>query len=133
MKKNSYLVKGMLGLSLISVVALANDIETNDNKKELDIKSSIQIKDDLSENVENSYAKIDVSDVCKIIKKQETGKIINVDLENQDGNLVYKAEVIKDNKSMNFIIDAGNGKILYKEVDKPDNNQDKEDGEESKD
>lgn len=126
MKKNSYFVKGMLGLSLIGAVALANDIEINDNKKEIDIKSSIQIKDGISEKEEKFYAKIDAADVVNIMKKEHSGKIIKIDLENEDGNLVYKVEVLAVDQVVDFIIDAGNGKILSQQIDNPDNDQDKE-------
>ncbi|APW65757.1 hypothetical protein LPB137_07765 [Poseidonibacter parvus] len=132
MKKSSYFVKSLIGLSLIGSVALANDIELDDEKKDLEIKSSIQVNDDISENEEKSYAKIDVNEVINILRKEESGKIINVELENEDGNLVYKAEVIKDNQSIDFIVDAGNGKILHKEVDKKDKS-DKEDEHEDND
>jgi uncharacterized membrane protein YkoI len=133
MKKNSYFVKGILGLSLIGVLAFANDIELNDNKKEIDIKSSIQIKDDMSEKDEKASAKIDASDVIKIIKKEQNGKIISIDLENQEGNLVYKAEVLNENQTTDFIIDAGNGQILNQQVDKSDNEHDREEEEENDD
>lgn len=126
MKKSSYFVKGILGLSLIGIVALANDIETKDNKKEIDIKSSIQIKGDVSEQEEKNSAKIDAKDVVNILNKEQSGKIIKIDLENEDGNLVYKAEVLNDNQVIDFTIDAGNGKILNQEIDKSDNDHDKE-------
>ncbi|WP_122892997.1 hypothetical protein [Arcobacter peruensis] len=86
MKKSSYFVKSLIGLSLIGSVALANDIELDDEKKDLEIKSSIQVNDDVSENEEKSYAKIDVNEVINILRKEESGKIINVELENEDGN-----------------------------------------------
>lgn len=126
MKKNSYFVKSIIGLSLIGTVLLANDIEINDDKKELDIKSSIQIKGDISELEEKISAKIDASDVIKIIKKEQNGKVINIDLENEDGNLVYKAEVLNDKVLTDFIVDAGNGQILNKQIDKSDDEHDRD-------
>jgi uncharacterized membrane protein YkoI len=125
MRRNSYLVKGMLGLSLLGAMAFSNDIESNDNKKDINIKSSIQIKGNVSEKEEKYSAKIDASDVCKIIKNEQNGKIINIDLENQSGNLVYKAEVLKDNSQIiDFIVDAGNGQVLNQQIDKSDNELD---------
>jgi len=125
MKRNFYLLKGMLGLSLLGAMAFANDIESNDNKKDINIKSSIQIKGNVSEKEEKYSAKIDASDVCKIIKNEQNGKIINIDLENQSGNLVYKAEVLNDNSQIiDFIVDAGNGKVLNQQTDKSDNELD---------
>jgi uncharacterized membrane protein YkoI len=133
MKKSSYFVKGMLGLSLIGVVALANDIEINDNKKEINIKSSIQIKGDVSEQEEKNSAKIDAKDVVNILNKEQSGKIIKIDLENEAGNLVYKAEVLNDTQVIDFIIDAGNGKILNQKIDKSDNDHDKEENDDEDD
>jgi uncharacterized membrane protein YkoI len=133
MKKSSYFVKGMLGLSLIGVVSLANDIETKDNKKEINIKSSIQIKGDVSEQEEKNSAKIDAKEVVNILNKEQSGKIIKIDLENEDGNLVYKAEVLNDTQVIDFIIDAGNGKVLNQEIDKSDNDHDKEENDDEDD
>jgi uncharacterized membrane protein YkoI len=125
MRRNSYLVKGMLGLSLLAAMAFANDIESNDNKKDINIKSSIQIKGNVSEKEEKYSAKIDANDVCKIIKNKQNGKIINIDLENQNGNLVYKAEVLNDNSQIiDFIVDAGNGQVLNQQIDKSNNELD---------
>jgi uncharacterized membrane protein YkoI len=114
MKKNSYFVKSIIGLGLIGTIALASDIEINDEVKDFEIKSSIQLKDNISEKEEKMAAKIDVSDVCNILKKKESGKIIKVELENEDGNLIYHSEIIKDSgESLDVIIDAGTGEILH--------------------
>ena len=128
MKKNSYFTKSVLGLSLISGIAFAADIELNDdNGKDLNIKSSIQLKGKKKKKEENLAAKIDVSDVCKILKKNESGKIIKIDLENEDGNLVYRSEILKDSgENIDLIVDAGNGQILYKSVDNPDKENESE-------
>lgn len=127
MKKSTYL-KAFIGLGLIGTVALASDIEINDEQKDLSIKSSIQLNDEVSESAEKSAAKIDAYDVCKILKKIESGKIVKVKLENEDGNLVYTSEVVtKNGENLDYIIDAGNGKILYKKIDKNDKEEDDED------
>lgn len=73
MKNNSYFVKGIVALGLISSVALAsdNDLELNDdNGKDRVVKSSIQVKDDISELEEKRLAKIDVNEVVNIINCQ---------------------------------------------------------------
>ena len=127
MKNNSYFVKGLIGLGLIGSVAFASS--------DIGFKSSIQLKGDVLEKEENKAAKIDVSEVCKILKKDENGKIINVNLENEDGNLVYHSEIIKDSgETLDVIVDAGNGKILHKQVDKSDKESEEDDkNEKSKD
>ena len=128
MKKNGYFVKSLVALSLIGTLAMADgDKESNDdNSKEMQIKSSIQISDDATEEIENSSAKIGVEDVSKIIKNKSLGKILSVKLENENGNLVYTAEVFKNNQITDIIVDAGDGKILASLVDKQDSNDEKD-------
>ena len=38
-------------------------------------------------------------------------------LENEDGNLVYQADVLKNNQVTDVLVDPGNGKILASKVD----------------
>lgn len=124
MKNNSYFVKGIVGLSLIGGIVFANDIEI----KDLKIKSSVQQKNNVSEAEEIQFAKLDVNDVCKILKKEENGKIVKVALENDDGNLVYHSEIYKNiNETVEVIIDAGDGKILHKELDHRDKEEENDD------
>ena len=124
MRKNGYFVKSLVALSLVGTLAMADgDKESNDdNNKEIQIKSSIQIKDNVSEEIENSSAKIGVEDVAQVIKNKSLGKILSVQLENKNGNLVYIAEVFKNNQITDIIVDAGDGKILASMLDKKDSN-----------
>ncbi|WP_024786703.1 MULTISPECIES: PepSY domain-containing protein [unclassified Lebetimonas] len=120
MKKNSYFVKSMVILGLVGSVAMAGDIETNDDGgKDVVIKSSIQIAG--SEISEKKDAKIGALDVAKKIKNSfHNGKITGIKLEDIDGNLVYKAEVFSNNKTTDIYVDSGNGKILSVVSDKVD-------------
>lgn len=121
MKENRFFVKGLVLLSLVGTLAMADgDKETSDDNQKLNIKSSIQISDNATEEVENSSAKIGVTDVTKVIKGKSLGKILSVKLENENGNLVYIAEVVKNDQTKDIIVDAGNGKILASMVDKKD-------------
>lgn len=132
MKKNRYFVKSIVVLGLITSVAFAsdNDIEANDNgKKDVEIKSSIQISGNSNEEFENKSAKISAEDVVKVVKDKFTGKILSVKLENENKNLVYTAEVFKNNQITDVVVDAGDGKILSSTVDKKDSN-DGEEGDE---
>lgn len=132
MKKNRYFVKSIVVLGLITSVAFAsdNDIEANDNgKKDVEIKSSIQISGNSNEEFENKSAKISAEDVIKVVKDKFTGKILSVKLENENKNLVYTAEVFKNNQITDVVVDAGDGKILSSTVDKKDSN-DGEEGDE---
>lgn len=69
---------------------------------------------------EKSAAKLGVDEVIKLIKTQFSGKVIDVQLENLNGNLVYQADILNNNQIKNVFIDAGNGKILLSRVDKKD-------------
>jgi len=131
MKKNGYFVKSLVALSLIGTLAMANgDKESDDdNNQELKIKSSIQISDKASEEFENKEAKIGVEKVTQVINNKALGKIISVQLENKNGNLVYTAEVLKNNQITDIIVDAGNGKILASIIDKKDSDDGENDGE----
>ena len=131
MKKNGYFVKSLVALSLVGTLAMADgDKESNENNnKEMQIKSSIQISDNASEEFENNEAKIGVDDVVKVIKNKFSGKILSIQLENNNGNLVYKAEVFKYNNITDIFVDAGDGKILASMVDKKDSNDEEDDNE----
>lgn len=136
MKKNGYFVKSIVALGLITSVAFAsdNDIERNDDgKKDIVIKSSIQIPDNSNEEFENKSAKITTEDVIKVVKDKFTGKILSVKLENENGNLVYIAEVFKNNQITDIVVDAGDGKILASGVDKKDSNDDEDNDENEED
>jgi uncharacterized membrane protein YkoI len=128
MKKSSYFVKGLVVLSLIGTMAMADVNKEYNNEKETEVKSSIQIKDSSNEIDEQSAAKLDAEEVAKIAKNQFGGNVIEVQLENINGNLVYQADVLSNNQITNVLIDAGNGKILASKVEKNDSN-DKSDNE----
>ena len=122
MKKSSYFVKGLLVLGLVSTMAMANvDKESNDdNQKEIQVQSSIQLKENISESDEKKATKLDANEVINIVKAKFGGKVIDIQLENINGNLVYQADVFNNNQTTNVYIDAGNGKILSSKVDKND-------------
>jgi len=131
MKRNSYFVKGMLVLGLVGSVAMAGDLETNDdNGQDVIIKSSIQMPNSETETMEKQDTKIGAGYVATIVKANFNGKITGIKLEDIDGNLVYKAEVFSNNKTTDVYVDAGNGKILTSNIDKNDN-QYEENGDEN--
>lgn len=137
MKKSSYFVKGLVVLSLVGTMAMADgDRESNDNnQKEIQVKSSIQLKDNVSELNEKKAAKLGVSEVINTVKTQFSGKVLDVQLENLNGNLVYQADILDKNQVTNVFIDAGNGKILSSRIDQKDkgSENDENDGEENND
>ncbi|HHH37760.1 MAG TPA: hypothetical protein ENK77_03995, partial [Epsilonproteobacteria bacterium] len=112
--KKSYFVKSLVVLGLLTSVAVANDIEMNDDDgKDMEIRSSVQIGEKASEADEVKAAKISVGEVITILKAKFSGTITKIELENEDGNLIYEGEVFqKDGKAIDIVIDAGSGKIL---------------------
>ena len=131
MKKSSYFVKGLVVLSLIGTMAMADTDKESNDANELQVKSSIQVKDNSKEIDEKSAAKIDVQEVTRITKEQFGGNVIDVQLENINGNLVYQADVLNNNQITNVLIDAGNGKILASKVEKNDSNDNSHGGDEN--
>jgi len=128
--QNGYFVKSLVALTLVGTLAMADgDKELNDDTQELQVKSSIQISENATEEIENSSAKIGVEKVVQIIKDKSLGKILSIKLENENGNLVYKAEVLKNNQMTDIIVDAGDGKILASILDKKDSDDDEDDDE----
>jgi len=127
--KKSYLVKSLVVLGLLTSVAVANDIETNDDDgKDMEIRSSVQIGEKASEADEVKAAKISAGEVITILKAKFPGTITKIELENEDGNLIYEGEVFQnDGKAIDIVIDAGSGKILTSSVDKPDHEEDDDD------
>lgn len=127
MKKNGYFVKTIVALSLIGTIALADGTkELNDDKGNQYIKSSVQIAENATEEIENSSAKIGVADVTKVLKEKFSGTIISTKLENENGNLVYVAEVLDKNQIIDVIVDAGNGQILAQKIDHKDSEENDE-------
>ncbi|WP_297525642.1 PepSY domain-containing protein, partial [Sulfurovum sp.] len=74
-----------------------------------------------SETEEIKAAKVGINEVLAAIEAKLSGKITKVELENEEGNLVYEAEVFqKDGKTFNVVVDAGTAQVLTSSVDKPD-------------
>ncbi|MBV6622548.1 MAG: PepSY domain-containing protein [Rivularia sp. (in: Bacteria)] len=74
-----------------------------------------EINDDLEEKQEmakyKSLAKITPEQAKAAAEAEIGGQASEVELENEDGNLVYEVEIGKKE----VIVDAGNGKVLYTE------------------
>lgn len=113
MKKHNHVLQSLLVVGLLSTLAIADD--------EVEVKSSIQIPEHASElNVQKS-ATIGVEKVVQVLKAAYPNeKIVSISLENEDGNLIYEAEVLQNNLITEVIVDAGNGKILASKIDEED-------------
>jgi uncharacterized membrane protein YkoI len=66
-----------------------------------------------------ALAKISIEQALSIGLKAVNGKPIEVELENEDGFLMYEVEVVRpDNVIMEVMVDAGTGKVLAIENEK---------------
>lgn len=78
-----------------------------------------------------AMAKVSIGQAMKISLASVEGSIIKVKLENENGFLVYNAEVVTPDKEIKEVnIDAGSGQVLLVEDDFADNDQNKQDEEE---
>lgn len=78
----------------------ASDSETNDDAEEQQEAAKLQ-----------PLAKITAQQAQQAAETAVGGKASSVKLEDEDGNLVYAVEIGKQE----FIVDAGNGRVLYSE------------------
>ncbi|WP_218082793.1 PepSY domain-containing protein [Anthocerotibacter panamensis] len=82
-------------------------------------RSSIQVpyqkvsehKEEINTPRLKKLARLSYADAIAIARKKYRGKLGQVDLENEDGNLIYSVELGK----RELAIDAGSGKILQVE------------------
>jgi uncharacterized membrane protein YkoI len=75
-------------------------------------KGSIQVNI-LDEAQVAEMAKITLDSAMNEALKQVQGKVLRVELENQNGYLVYGVEIAKpDHQIVDVKVDAGNGKVL---------------------
>jgi uncharacterized membrane protein YkoI len=105
MKKFGMVIGVALAVLLITGVALMSAQPANQ-------KGSIQINNkDEAEVAE--MAKITLDSAVDEALKQVPGKVLKVELENENGYLVYGVEIAKpDHQTVDIKVDAGNGKIL---------------------
>ncbi len=106
-----------LGIGSMLVSAAAT------NKNPMDFVSSIRVADlgkdnapGISEAKESAQlaplAKITAQQAKTVALKKVSGTVNKVELDNENGNVVYSVEVKNNKKSSDVKIDAGNGKVL---------------------
>jgi uncharacterized membrane protein YkoI len=72
-------------------------------------------------------AKISFDSAIKSAIAAVPGKVLNADLENENGYLVYSVEVVKsDHQIAEVWIDAGNGRVLKIEKEQKDSESNEE-------
>jgi len=79
-------------------------------------------------------AKISIQQAVKAAVSRDNGAVQRVELENEDGFLVYNVELVSADKKLHEVkVDAGNGNILRVDLDTADQekNEDHENGEQN--
>lgn len=124
----SLAMAGGLGAALSVLAQDINDkpfegviVEENIVMKEFpgEVQSgSIKINDD-SDQVMAELARISSSDAAGIAARALPGKVVETKLKNENGYLVWKVETVNpDRKEVEFMIDAGNGRLLAVDEEK---------------
>jgi len=117
MKKTMTLTGGVV---LATLVAIGGTFAQKANHA-----GSIQIKSVYAET-----AKISLDSAVSEALKAVPGKVLKVELENENGYLVYGVEIAKaDHQIADVKVDAGNGKVL--KIDTDQNNHEGHEGEDS--
>jgi uncharacterized membrane protein YkoI len=71
-----------------------------------------------------TLARMSFDEAMKAALIAAPGKIIKAELEIEDGNLMYSFEIVGDRKAITEVeIDAGNGKVLGTDQDKPEESE----------
>ncbi|WP_052360566.1 PepSY domain-containing protein [Oceanobacillus manasiensis] len=114
------------------------EVEVTDTENEIDLKldaSSGEVLSEKSKKVDLEDDRDDVEittkDVQKgefitvkeaisISKEQFDGEVREVELDEDDGRVVYEIELIKDRKEADFEIDAVTGEVLELDIDTED-------------
>ncbi|ATL30537.1 PepSY domain-containing protein [Streptomyces formicae] len=105
---------------------------TGDDESTAAEHSSVQVKDvkdderdDTVENVsEAKAAKVSAADAIRAALAETRGTAVSVELDDEDGGLVWDVDVLKGSTWHNVEVDPGTGKVLGSWVDKDDDGDD---------
>lgn len=67
-----------------------------------------------------NLAKIDVGQAASAATKAVPGKVIGVELDDENGNLVYDVEVVSGKGTFEVTVDAGNSRVLAQQAEHDD-------------
>ena len=109
----------VIALSIGAVFASAAVTNTSPSK----YVSSITVPSNVADNskgITETKELTQLTNVAKITKEQAktiatskfSGIVNKVELDNENGNVVYSIEITKNSKQIDVKVDAGNGKIL---------------------
>lgn len=114
-KKSYTVLAGVLAAGLMLVHLMAEDAD------EKSIQGSIAVQKTSDEASYAGLAKVPLRQALDLGLKAQPGTPIKVELEVENGFLVYEVEMVAaDKKVHEVIVDAGTGKILGSKVDAED-------------
>jgi len=107
----SRVVVHVISVCLILGFTLAIAGDDEDEEKQGTVKVSYNVSE------YPAMAKINYLQAAEIALKDMQGGILEIELENEDGFLVYGIEIAGDGKVVDYTIDAGSGDILGTEIE----------------
>jgi uncharacterized membrane protein YkoI len=119
----SYLDKIRLAAAIGAVIAvLPPVISKGEDPKETAIHGTIQLPNEGNHEAgQASLAKKTVQQAIDAAVSRQSGTVLRVELQNEDGFLVYNVEVASADKKVHEIkVDAGDGSILRIDTDSAD-------------
>ncbi len=118
-------VRTLTGLACAAIIISGAGIS---GAGEMSYHSTIQVNN-VSEAKYAGMAKISLEAAVNTARQQIPGEVLQAELENENGSLIYGVEIVKpDHSTVDVKIDAGNGRILKTEEGQNDNrDQEKED------
>ncbi len=135
MKKKTVTICKM-ATTFITAIALASIVQAGmsfagDNGKEV-TSGSIRVQQE--ESAYPALAQITVEQAKDIALSNIQGEVLKIELEEENGFLVYGVEVVGPDKTVTDVkIDAGNGDVLLVEKDTPDGDKDNNDEQDNND
>jgi uncharacterized membrane protein YkoI len=124
-KRMETMQKAILGFALVIALGFGTVFASAavTSKSPLDHISSITVSDNAADDaheISETQEAAQLTNLAKITEEEaktaairKIGVTVNkVELENENGNVVYSVEMTKNNKETDVKIDAGNGKVL---------------------
>lgn len=105
-----------IGGALLALTATIAAVASEKREREPEYRSSVQVDRDLEDVAALArLARITLDDAKRIAGRE--GTVREIELENDDGNLVYSVDVTSARGPLEIIVDAGNGQILGSSAD----------------
>jgi len=132
--KYSGTIRFVVALGAAIAISISAVLRAED-PKEIPIQGTIRLSNTQDrEAVLVESAKISIQQAVNAAMSRDNGAVQRVELENEDGFLVYNVELVSADKKLREIkVDAGNGNILRVDLDTPDRekNEEHENGEQN--